>query len=312
MVGQLFTALTAGFSRFVLAWLIPSIATLALFSLFLFGALDEGHRLGPVGRVAAKGLLDRSLMFGFAGIVLALVSALGSRPLYRLLEGYTGPAAVRRVLLRRQTRHFHRLRRQLRATPRRHVIRRGLLREELADYPRDPQDLLPTRLGNAFRALETYGQTRFGLDSQALWYELHAVAPDRLRQDIEDARASVDFFVGFVGQLVLLAVLGLLTASVTRGSPLPALLLCGACLALARGSYNAAVRNMSDFRYAVQALVNTARPALGESLGYRLPSTAEQERALWRTWSGYVRGDQRYLSPIDSARRAVDGPSPAA
>ena len=63
-----------------------------------------------------------------------------------------------------------------------------------------------------------------------------------------------------------------------------------------RGSYNAAVRNMSDFRgFAVQALLNTGRPALGESLGYRLPATAAQERVMWRTWSGYVRGDQRCL-----------------
>lgn len=303
MVGQLFQALTAGFSRFILSWLVPSVTTLSLFSLLLYPQLSDSHGIAPLAKVARAGLIDRTLAFAFAALLLALMFALGSRPLYRLLEGYTGPRVVRRVLLRLEVRRVRTLRRRLRAMPAKQLIARGLLREQLADYPTTSGDLLPTRLGNAFRALEVYGIERFDLDSQAFWYELHAVAPDRLRQDIEDARASVDFFIGFVGQLALLATVSLSVAlSEQSGS---ALCLAVACLFLTRMAYNAAVRNMTDFRYAVQALVNVGRSPLVETLGYELPTTIEAERRLWSVWSGFVRGDQKYLSSLNSMRRAA-------
>lgn len=303
MVGQLFQALTAGFSRFVLAWLVPSVSSLSLFCLFLYPLLANAQGIGSLGRVAEAGLIDRALMFAFVALVLALIFALGARPLYRLLEGYAGPSIVRQALLRRQLRRFRRLRRQLDAMPVRLVTARGLLREQMAEYPAMSRDLLPTRLGNAFRALEMYGIERFELDSQTFWYELHAVAPDRLRQDIEDARASVDFFIGFVGQMLLLGTVSLLVS--LKDSSGSALLLSFVSILLARAAYNAAVRNMSDFRYAVQALVNVGRGSLIDSLGYQLPTTIQAERRLWRGWSRYVRGDQQYLSSLNSMRRAA-------
>lgn len=305
MVGQFFQALTAGFSRFILAWLVPSIATVGLFCLILYPQLAGTGVLTPFSSVATAGQLDRALMFGFAALLLALVFSLASRPLYRLLEGYTGPRWLRRRMLRKQVRQWHVLRRQSLDAP--NKIARGLLREAYGDYPDSVEDLLPTRLGNAFRALETYGSHRFGIDSQSLWYELHAVAPDKLRQDVEDARAAVDFFISFVAHLLLLAVVSA-TVLLTRTSG-SALLLTLLSLAASRLAYNAAVRNMTDFRYTVQALINVGRSPLIEKLGYTYPTSAMHERVFWKRWSAFVRGDQKYLSPIDGMRAAIHGPA---
>ena len=76
--------------------------------------------------------------------------------------------------------------------------RQGILAESLDDAP--------TRLGNAIRRLEEYGHNRYRLDSQALWYELTAAAPKQLSQQVDTARAGVDFFVCLLyGQLLAAA-----------------------------------------------------------------------------------------------------------
>nr|MBA3574617.1 hypothetical protein [Pseudonocardiales bacterium] len=72
--------------------------------------------------------------------------------------------------------------------------------------------ILPTRLGNAYKSVETYGRDQFRLDLQTFNYELHGIASARLLQDVDDTRAQVDFFIGFVGQLSLLSVVSLLVA----------------------------------------------------------------------------------------------------
>lgn len=75
------------------------------------------------------------------------------------------------------------------------MIRRALLQERLARYPVDAGQLAPTQLGNAIRHFEEYANDRYRLDSQLLWNELTAVAPDQARRQVDVARTSVDFFV---------------------------------------------------------------------------------------------------------------------
>jgi hypothetical protein len=263
----------------------------------------ESGELGLVARIAKADPLDKALMFAFVSLLLSLIFALGARPLYRLLEGYTGPQFLRTILLKRQLRRWYKLTQQLRRTPSRRMIARDLIQEQLSDYPLRREDILPTRLGNAFRALETYGDDKFSLDSQTFWYELHSVAPDRLRQDVEDARAGVDFFISFVGNLVLLASLSLAVAMTHPNASAWCLALV--CASLARVAYNAAVHNMTDFRYTIQALVNVGRPLLIARLGYELPRTIAGERRLWQNWTGYVTGDQAYLSTLDAMRQVT-------
>ena len=62
----------------------------------------------------------------------------------------------------------------------------------------DDDQILPTKFGNAIRAFETYGKTRFNMDSQTLWHELLAVAPRNIQSEIDSARSSVDFFVALL------------------------------------------------------------------------------------------------------------------
>ena len=78
-------------------------------------------------------------------------------------------------------------------------------------YPEASSDVLPTRLGNGHRAFERYGESRYGLDSQSLWYELLAVAPPTSRSEVDETRSPVDFFISAMVHLAMLSTASIAT-----------------------------------------------------------------------------------------------------
>lgn len=281
-MGDIFKTLTAGFSRFVMAWLVPSFATLGVFVVYIYPEIKGSRVIKPIFEVASAGKIQAGLVFSFSAVLLSLLFALTALPLNRLLEGYTLPAPIRRHLRRRQMRRMLRLRRDWKRTER-FPDTQGRIGEKLDLYPAERRDILPTRLGNAYKSVETYGQDQFRLDLQTFNYELYGVASARLLQDVDDTRAQVDFFIGFVGQLSLLSFVSLFVAVQAQSGT--ALVVAVGSIVLARLSYAAAVKNMIDLRYSMQALVNTGRPGLAAALGYRLPTKIKREREFWGAWT---------------------------
>ena len=113
----------------------------------------------------------------------------------------------------------------------------------VARFPSDDEEIAPTRLGNAIRALETYGPTRFELDSQVLWSELCAVVPKYLQTELDRSRATVDFFVALI---FLSALFGAVTIGVAfDGKIKPLLVLIGllAFLSIRRQQQEARLRH---------------------------------------------------------------------
>ena len=98
------------------------------------------------------------------------------------------------------------------------TIVRELAQEQWQLYPQDERQLLPTR-GNALKSLETYAMTRYALDSQAFWYELHGVSSLALRQDVDDTRASVDFFVGLTLNLAVFGAIAIPIGMASEWNP---------------------------------------------------------------------------------------------
>jgi hypothetical protein len=304
-VTGIFRTLTAGFSRFVLAWMVPSFTTVALFAVFVFGEMDGLPVLESASKMAGRGNFEASVLIVSFGVLVALISAFTALPMTRILEGYQLPGPLARWFRRRQLRRQLRLRRMAL-----HYLRRGtrakqrylLLAEELEAYPDSPGDLMPTRLGNAYKSAEVYGDRKYQLDSQTLWHEIISVAPDRLCRSYEDAQAQIDFFLGFVSQFTLLALVSVLTAV---GSEAPGLLVLAAVLLiLSRLAYLGAVRNMGEVRSTIQALVNVTRPALANTLGYKLPPTLEKELEFWEAWMDFIGlGVRESLKEFDEDRR---------
>ena len=110
-MGDIFKTLTAGFSRFVLAWLVPSLATLAVFAVYIYPEIKGSGVIRPIFEIANVGKIQAGLVFSFSAILLSLLFALTALPLNRLLEGYTLPTPIQRHFRRRQVRRMLRFRR---------------------------------------------------------------------------------------------------------------------------------------------------------------------------------------------------------
>lgn len=151
--------------------------------------------------------------------------------------------------------------------------------------------------------MESYGVDRFGLDSQTFWYELLAVADEKIKQATEETRAAVDFFMSSVAHLSLLTMLSLGSAVFARERE-PVLAVAGVAALLVPFAYVQAVRNVGEWRYAVQALVNTSRPSLAAALSLSLPKTFAEEKHMWNSAAGLVHhgAHDDYLRVLDPLR----------
>ncbi len=65
------------------------------------------------------------------------------------------------------------------------------LDQQLRQFP-DDSALLPTRLGNCLRAAELRPWMKYGLDAVICWPHLWLLLPDEARQELSEARASVN------------------------------------------------------------------------------------------------------------------------
>ena len=242
--------------------------------------------------------------FVFFVVLLSTVFAYSSLSVYRVLEGYIAPAWLLRRMLRRQLGIWAELQRA------QELARAGragvdpLLLERSEMYPDDKSLVMPTGLGNALKQMETFGKSRYYLDSQSVWYELLSTAPATTREDTEQARAPVDFFVSSIAHLVILAALGLLTAFVSAGGRTAGLATAVVSLSLVRPAYAGAVRNMKDWGKAVKALVNLGRVPMAHSLGIRpVSASLAHEREMWAQYFWTIEyNSARHADGLDDYR----------
>ncbi|MFJ3714342.1 hypothetical protein [Streptomyces sp. NPDC090057] len=339
MTGLIQSALGGG-RALLIGWILPSLINVLIFGFVVVPKLSRFAALGAeTGRAAIFTLV--------ATAVLGLVLAALQTPLYRVLEGYRGwPQWLAQARRRHHLARKHLLRNRVDAVAlaeqeragrlavadesvlaafRSHPIisrylaadvRKGevwfaLLNEQLHRYPLDDRQVTPTRLGNAIRRFEEYGYDRYRLDSQVLWHELNAAVPDPARQQTDDARMSVDFFVSLLyGHLLVMAaaivdlVIGNAVHPWLVAATIPVL------LPLMMLWYRLAVVATDEWAGAVRAMVNLGRHPLAAALGLTVPKKVEEERAMWHLASDLVRtGFHAGLAALDTYRTAPGEPS---
>src|SRR5262249_46583191 len=143
----------------------------------------------------------------------------------------------------------------------------------------------PTRLGNALTAMETFGVTRYGLDSQTLWYELQSVVCTT-RRNTEDGRAPVDFFVSSIAHMSLFSVVAIGVGLGTINLRIVSIGLV--TMATVPLSYRLAVKNVKDWGQAVKALVNLGRIPLAHRMGLIMPHELDEERNMWASYLSVI------------------------
>ena len=292
------SSISGGIARFALAWLLPTSIAVGLFWWFCLPTLAAKglapSLTGAVGGASTRSSVEALGIAAFITFAISVVLAYSSQLVYRVLEGYHLPRGMAGRLTARQRLHRARLT-AIVSTLEDHPIgakssEYGLAAERLELYPKDVERLMPTRLGNALRSLESFGYRIYGLDSQQFWYELVGTADETVRREQEEARAMVDLFVSGVAVFAALALAatGMAVLDPTRPAPV---VLALVSVALVHVSYRGALRNMKDWQNSVRAMVNLGRWKVAEGIGLKLPWMLDDERLMWQTTSSVLHYD---------------------
>ena len=299
---NVFTVISAGFARYVTAWIIPSLVSVSIFAIFLWPMIEDKQAFTPLQQAVHSGDIATALIVSFLVLVLSILIAYSALPIYQVLEGYSIPSFIRRPLLRRQQRAFARVQ----AGRRRFVL--GLATDVTADdfgrFPRDMEYVRATRLGNALTAMEHWGRDRYSLDSQTMWSELYGVSTDQIRRDVEEGRSPVDFFVSVIANMCALILACIACLAFVPQTRVRASVIIVIALFVIPTSYRLALRNVIDWTQSVKAMVNIGRLNLAEALSLEMPATLEKEREMWSAhyWTVELNQDD-YLPSYNSFRR---------
>jgi hypothetical protein len=233
-----------------------------------------------------------------AGLVfVAIVLSTQVVPMTRILEGYWSWSWIDKTAGRfgRYRQGKRRVRLDQDKSP------MGYLRDYLAFAPAELGPLMPTGLGNTLRAAESYpgDDERWGLDAVFWWPRLYLLLPDSVRDQVDEARTSMD-------QLVLLSVLSAAFAAAAIGFGIAGLnpAVWVSCtvggLILARLSYLAAVAASTVFGDLVRSCFDLFRGDLLTHLGWPTPDSLPGERTLW-----VALGQQLYRRSASSAHQGL-------
>lgn len=146
-----------------------------------------------------------------AFLLVALSSIVSQRlnlPVLRFLEGYWPGwlSGIRRWLVGRVATTYQQKLQTLQTLAGKGLP--DLSTDELKHYveldryithmPTTPEVLMPTRLGNILRAAELRSRNKYGLDAVICWPRLWLLLPDAVKQELMDARASLDTSVNLL------------------------------------------------------------------------------------------------------------------
>ncbi len=198
----------------------------------------------------------------------------------------------------------------------------AVLELRLHRFPSDPSRLMPTRVGNILRAVESQPRDKYGLDGVSTWPRLWLVLPDSTRHELVAARQALNSAVGATLWSTLFAVLipsTLLFVGLSNRWPAGVLLVVCALSASAAGcvAYTA-IRwwmpaRAEAFGYLVESAYDLYRLALYEQLRWPLPTDPRQEREAGREITEYLwRGSDNPAPRFTRYRAELIGEQPDA
>lgn len=232
-------------------------------------------------------------------VLFALILSASEGTLLRLYEGYWGSRRPGNWLAAAGKR-WHKRQRRLKKNDYEFIYR---------NYPRDrnlnapagvkrPEYIMPTRLGNIFKAAELYpgDEGRYGMDAVFFWPRLYQVIPDNAQSSLDDARTSLALMVNVCTLALGLAVGTLIALAATTIRPIATYWVAAAGGAvIAWLAYRSALGSARVYGDLVRSMYDLYRGDLLAKLGFALPDTMVGERELWKNL-----GKQMYRRAPDS------------
>lgn len=291
---------------FVVGFFLPSVAFLCAVA-FLVHLSDEFGAAFDV--FSSQPLYGSTLALIIAWLLATTLMAL-NRLIVRGLSGYGVVRPLLVFLERRQRSKFRTLQRDVErlkgqrkqcpdewqgdSKARSELIRKSL--RLATHFPDDSAWILPTAFGNTLRAAEVYPRVVYGLDGAKGWERLAAVVSDEYRQVIEQARASVNFWINLWVFALIYAMLVLLTAlwvDLSLSLIVTVLATIATIIVFPIAARQSAVVHGDRVRAAYDVFL----PALYEKLGF--PGYVVERRQVWQQFSKVI----TYRKPIESMHR---------
>ncbi|MCB0019529.1 MAG: hypothetical protein KDE09_17180 [Anaerolineales bacterium] len=199
------------------------------------------------------------------------------------------------------------------------------------NYPSNLNFVMPTRFGNAFRALETYPRQRYNMDAVLLWPRLLHVIPDPYHSKLDESNNRLAFLVncsvlslgmallsGFAaiyqllmlrcaqtGKEYLLYFIPVVQEDAIKYRQNAFLYLLGAAIMMALFAvfYRAAIPLVVQYGDLVKSTFDLFRFSLIDALRLKRPHNYDEETALWDNLSMFIGhgllAENVYLVPFD-------------
>ncbi len=167
------------------------------------------------------------------------------------------------------------------------------LDKQLMQAPAQPEQLMPTRLGNILRAAEGRPLDKYGLDAVICWPRLWLVLPDGVKKEVQDTRTELNS-AALVWLWSLLFLIWMIWAWWTIPAGLLSALLAYQWMLDAAVTYSDLVESTFDLH----------RTALYKSLRWPLPNNPAEERKMGQQlveylWRGSDQENPEFLSSAD-------------
>lgn len=167
-------------------------------------------------------------------------------------------------------------------------------------YPPADALIMPTRLGNILKAAEAYPQSRYGVDSVALFPRLAIAIDKEYMGHMDTANDQCSFLLnscllsGFFMMLAFSASLYLWLFPNPDHSSLTYLLTGIVTSAIAWFFYNASLMNVSKYGNLIRSSYDLFRFGLLEKLHLPLPADSVEEKELWMDVTEFVTVGELY------------------
>ncbi|GAB1540024.1 hypothetical protein NUACC21_26930 [Scytonema sp. NUACC21] len=148
-------------------------------------------------------------------------------------------------------------------------------------YPPEPEQVMPTRLGNILKNAELYSFYRYEIDAVLIWPRLYNLFPERFIQTIAEAKGSLDFMLVVSA---LSGIFGLVTGVylvVVQASGWLFLTCFWGGLFLAMFAYHSALESALLYAQQIKAGFDLYRNELLKQMRLELPKTPSEEIELW-------------------------------
>lgn len=316
----LITAGAAAFGRLFVTGILPSAVIVTVLWLALsanaFSPDTSGLRFGDIIPPDFGPNQGGAILLFLLGIVVLTALLEGFHlGIVRLLEGYWGASRFAVALsapglnrhksrFRRAVAEWNRLKTAVREKPQnatgmvrlkdqlaahrkahRDRLRMQRVRQILDQYPPEPADVLPTRLGNALRSGELRAGERYGWNTIYTWPRLYLTLPEPVAIAYRYSRDAIDAAAIFC--LTLLVVFSLTTAAFFDD---PALLWIPLMfLVFSYVAYQSAVASALTLNVVLQAAYDLNRFSLFESMRQPMPNTPLEEHKAAVELSKFLR-----------------------